>query len=405
MKFIHLHVHSHYSLLDGLPKIDQLLDYVQELGMDSVALTDHGNLYGAVEFYKKAKEKGIKPLIGAEMYMAFEKMTQERPNIDDKRYHLVLLVKNKQGYKNLVKLITKAHLEGFYYKPRIDEELLAQYSGGLIGLSGCLQGKIPQLILAKKIKEATELALKYQEIFGKDNFYLELQHHPNIPEQKKINDVLISISKKTGIPLVATCDCHYLKSEEAEVQDILMLINTGADPNNPERLTMKKDDFSMRNPEQMKEFFKETPQAIENTQKIVELCNFQFEFGKIKLPHFETPNGISPDEYLEELCYQGLKKRYGQKPTKEVLDRLNYELGAIKQIGLASYFLIVQDLVNWAKENQIVVGPGRGSVGGSLTAYVLNITNVDPLKYNLLFERFLSVSKKYFVTKEDFGIL
>ncbi len=390
MKFTHLHLHSHYSLLDGLPKIDEILDYVQKLGMDSVAITDHGNIYGAVEFYKKAKEKGIKPIIGAEMYMAFEKMTQERPNIDNKRYHLVLLVKNERGYKNLVKLITQAHLKGFYYKPRIDEELLAQYSEGLIGLSACLEGKIPKLILANKIDEAEKTAQKYQEIFGKDNFYLEIQHHPNIPEQKKVNEVIISISKKTDIPLVATCDSHYLKPEDAEAQDILMLINTGADPNDRERLTMKQDDFSVRSPEQMAEFFKDVPEAIENTQKIVESCNFQFELGKIRLPKFETPNGKSPDEYLEELCYQGLKKRYGEAIKKEVLDRLNYELGVIKQTGFASYFLIVQDLVNWAKEKRIIVGPGRGSVAGSLVAFVLNITNVDPLKYNLIFERFLT---------------
>ena len=389
-KFTHLHLHSHYSLLDGLSKIDGILDCVQKLGMDSVALTDHGNIYGAVEFYKKAQEKNIKPIIGAEVYMAFEKMTQERPNIDDKRYHLVLLVKNEKGYKNLVKLITESHLKGFYYKPRIDEELLARHCEGLIGLSACIQGKIPRLILAKKIKEATDLALKYQGIFGKGNFYLELEHHLNIPAQEKVNEALISISQKTGIPLVATCDSHYLKPEDAEAQDVLMLINTGADPNDPERLTMKQDDFSIKSPEQMAEFFKKTPQAIENTGKIADLCNFQFDLGKIKLPHFETPNGKSTDEYLEELCFQGAKKIYGNKPGKEILDRLNYELGAIKQTGFASYFLIVQDFVNWAKANRIVVGPGRGSVAGSLVAYVLNITNVDPLKYNLLFERFLN---------------
>ncbi len=399
MKFTHLHVHSHYSLLDGLPKIDELLEYVQKLGMDSVALTDHGVLYGAIEFYKKAKEKGIKPIIGAEMYMAFEKMTQERPNIDDKKYHLVLLVKNEQGYKNLVKLITRAHLEGFYYKPRIDEELLAQYSSGLIALTSCLAGKIPQLILTKKIEEAESLALRYQEIFGKENFYFEIQHHPNFEDQKKVNRTLISLSQKLKIPLVATNDVHYLKSEDAEVQDILMLINTGAKPDDPERLTMKLDDFSMKSPEQMLKDFKDIPEAIENTQKIAEMCNFQFELGKVMLPQFETPNGKSTDEYLEELCYQGLKKRYNiENPKseirnpkfKEILDRLNYELSVIKQTGFASYFLIVQDFVNWAKENRIVVGPGRGSVAGSLVSYVLNITNVDPLKYNLLFERFLT---------------
>ncbi|MDP2967515.1 MAG: DNA polymerase III subunit alpha [bacterium] len=390
MKFTHLHVHSHYSLLDGLPKIDELLDYVKELGMDSLAITDHGNIYGAVEFYKKAIEKGIKPIIGCEVYVALEKMSDKRPNIDDKRYHLVLLVKNEEGYRNLVKLITRAHLEGFYYRPRIDEELLKQHSQGLIALTACVQGKIPQLILAKKIKEAEELALKYQEIFGKDNFYLELQHHPNIKEQKKVNDVLVSFSKKLGIPLVATNDVHYLKSEDAEAQDILMLINTGSAPNDPERLTLKVDDFSMKSKEKMIKDFKDFPEAIENTQKIADLCNFQFELGKVKLPQFAVPSGEKPEEYLEKLCQKGLKEKFGEKPNKEVVERLNYELSVIKQTGFASYFLIVQDFVNWAKENRIVTGPGRGSVGGSLVAYVLNITNIDPIKYNLLFERFLN---------------
>jgi DNA polymerase-3 subunit alpha len=390
MKFTHLHVHSHYSLLDGLPKIDDLLDYVKKLGMDAVALTDHGALYGAVEFYKKAKERGIKPIIGAELYLAFESRFQKRIGIDDKRYHIVLLVKNEQGYKNLVKLITKSHLEGFYYKPRIDEELLAQHSEGLICLSACLQGKIPQLILAKKIEEAEKTALKYQEIFGKENFYLELQHHPNIPEQKRVNEILLNIGKKLAIPLVATNDCHYLRKEDAEAQDILMLINTGANPNDPERLTLKADDFSLKSEKEMIESFKDLPEAIENTQKIVNLCDFQFKLGETKLPKFEVPGGKSADEYLADLCAQGLKKKYGENIKKEVLDRLNYELGVISQTGFASYFLIVQDFVNWAKENRIVVGPGRGSIGGSLVAYLLGITNIDPLKYNLLFERFLN---------------
>jgi len=390
MKFTHLHVHSHYSLLDGLPKIDELLDYVKELGMDSVALTDHGVLYGAVEFYKKAKERGIKAIIGCEIYLALEGMNQKRPNIDNKRYHLVVLVKNEEGYKNLVKLVTKANFEGFYYKPRVDEELLKKHSSGLIGLSACLQGKIPQLILANKIEEAKKQALKYQEIFGKDNFYLELENHPNIPEQKKINQALVGFSKELKIPLVATNDVHYLKSEDAEAQDILMLVNTGADRNDPERLTMKSDDFSMRSQKEMEELFKETPEAIENTQKIASSCNFQFNLGETKLPYFQVPNGKTPDEYLEELCAQGLKNRFGNKPQKEVIDRLKYELSVIKKTGFSGYFLIVQDFVNWAKENRIVVGPGRGSAAGSLVSYLLNITNVDPLKYNLLFERFLN---------------
>ena len=402
-KFTHIHVHSHYSLLDGLPKIDEILDYVKELGMDSVALTDHGVLYGAVEFFKKAKQKGVKPIIGAEMYMAFERMQQKRPNIDDKRYHLVLLVKNEEGYKNLVKLITLSHLEGFYYKPRIDEETLAEYSSGLICLSGCIRGKIPQLILAKKFEEAEKLAQKYQEIFGPDNFYLEIQNHPNSPDYQKSNQGLITLSKKLAIPLVATNDIHYLKPEDAEAQDILMLINTGANLNDPERLTMKSDDFSMRSPEEMTRLFKNTPQAIENTQKIAELCNFEFVLGKTQLPYFEVPEGKTPEDYLKELCYQGLEKRLQpthhpltHHPTlnrKEVIDRLEYELSVIKQTGFASYFLIVQDFVNWAKENRIIVGPGRGSVGGSLVAYLLNITNVNPLKYDLLFERFLHLER------------
>ena len=388
-KFTHLHLHSHYSLLDGLPKIDEILDYIKSQGMDSVALTDHGVLYGAVEFYKKAKARGIKPIIGCEVYQAFEKMEQKRPNIDNKRYHLILLVKNEEGYKNLVKLVTEAHLKGFYYKPRVDDDLLSEHSQGLIALSACLQGKIPQLILGKKIKEAEKTARKYQEIFGKDNFYLELQHHPGIPEQEKVNKVLISFSKKLNIPLVATNDCHYLRKDDAEVQDILMLINTGSDPNDPERLTMKADDFSVREPQEMIKDFKDVPEVIYNTQKIAERCNFEFKLGEVKLPYYPLPEEEELNQYLKKLCYQGIEKRELKK-DKEIIDRLEDELSVIKKTGFAPYFLIVQDFVNWAKENRIVVGPGRGSAGGSLVAYLLNITNINPLKYNLLFERFLN---------------
>lgn len=359
-KFTHLHVHSHYSLLDGLPKIDELLKYVKELGMDSVALTDHGNLYGAVEFYKKAKKIGIKPIFGAEIYLAQEGMDQKRPNIDDQRYHLILLVKNEKGYKNLVKLITKAHLEGFYYKPRVDEKLLKKHSEGLICLSSCLSGRIPKLILANKIEEAEKTALRYREIFGRENFYLEIQHHPNSKDQNKANPILVSIAKKNDIPLVATNDVHYLKPEDAEAQDLLMLINTGADPNNPERLTLREDDFSLTPQEEIMKDFKELPEAIENTQKIAEACNFEFKLGKTRLPHFEVPNEMTPTEYLKELCMTGTKKRYGTFPKKEVIERLEYELSLIEKMGFVSYFLIVQDFVNWAKEHRIVVGPGRG---------------------------------------------
>jgi len=361
--------------------------------MDAVALTDHGNIYGAVEFYKEAKKRGIKPIIGAEIYLAYEDMKLKRPRIDDQRYHLLLLVKSKEGYKNLVKLITRSHLEGFYYKPRVDESLLEKHSEGLICLSACLAGKIPSLILANKIERAEKIALRYQEIFGKDNFYLEIQHHPNSADQRKVNPVLISISEKFGIPLVATNDVHYLKPEDAEAQDILMLINTGADPNDPERLTLREDDFSLRVPEIMEKDFKEIPQAIENTQKIAQACDFEFELGETKLPYFKVPSEKTPFEYLKELCTEGVKKRYGVLPSKEVLERLDYELSLINKMGFVAYFLIVQDFVNWAKENRIVVGPGRGSVAGSIVAYALGITNVDPLKYNLLFERFLNPSR------------
>lgn len=389
MKFTHLHVHTHYSLLDGLPKIDDLLNYVKKLEMDSVAITDHGAMYGVIEFYQKAKKAGIKPIIGEEFYIAKEEMEQKRPNIDNEKYHLILLAKNFTGYQNLVKLTTKAWLEGFYYKPRIDEKTLKEHSEGLICLSACLQGKIPRLVLAGKLEEAEKLALKYQEIFGKDNFYLELQHHPHIPEQQKANNALILLSKKLNIPLVATNDVHYLKKDDAEAQDILMLVNTGADPNDPERLTMSSDDFSLKSPKEMMKDFESTPDSITNTQKIVDSCNLEIDLYKTNLPYFKVPNGKTPDEYLKELCLEGLKKR-NLANIKKAKERLEYELSVIKQTGFASYFLIVADFVNWAKNNGIVVGPGRGSASGSLVSYLLNITDIDPLKYNLLFERFLN---------------
>jgi len=388
--FTHLHTHSHYSLLDGLPKIPELLDYVKELGMDSVALTDHGVLYGAVEFYKEAKKRGIKPIIGCEVYVAYESRLDKRPNIDAKSWHMILLAKNQKGYENLVKLVTKAHLEGFYYKPRIDEEILEQYAEGLIGTSACLNGKIPKMLLANKIDEAESLARKYEGWFGKGNFYLELQYHKNIPEQQTLNKKLIDLSKKTDIPLIATNDIHYLRPDDADAQDILMLINTGSDANDPERLSLKTDDFSMLSPEAMQENFKDVPEAIENTQKIANLCNFEMELGRVQIPHFEVPDGKTPEEYLTELCKEGLKKRFGENITKEMQDRMDYELSVINKTGFAPYILIVQDFVNWAKQNRIVVGPGRGSAGGSLVCYITNITNVNPLQYDLLFERFLN---------------
>jgi len=388
-KFTHLHVHSHYSLLDGLPKIDDLLDHAKSLGMDSMAITDHGVLYGAVEFYKKAKARGIKPIIGSEVYVAFEKMEQKRAGIDGRRYHLVLLAKNEEGYKNLVKLVTKSHLEGFYYKPRIDEDLLAKHSKGLIGLSACIQGKIPRLLISNRNEEAEATAKRYKEIFEKDSFYLELQKHPSIPEQDKANKALIALAKKLDLPLVATNDCHYLLPEDAEAQDVLMLINTNADANDSGRLSMLKEDFSVRPPKQMIEDFKNVPEAIENTQKIAEMCNFEFTLNQTKLPYFPVPGGKADYDYLRELCEKGFERKKLDK-TPAAVERMDYELKVIKETGFSSYFLIVQDFVNWAKDNRIVVGPGRGSAGGSLVAYLLNITNVNPLDYDLLFQRFLN---------------
>jgi len=389
MKFTHLHVHSHYSLLDGLPKIDELLDRCQELGMDSIGLTDHGAMYGVVEFYQKAKARNIKPIIGLEAYLAIESRFLKRPHIDDQRYHLTLLAKNKTGYQNLIKLATKGHLEGFYYKPRIDKELLKKYCQGLIALSGCLEGEIPKLLASNQFKKAEKAALEYQEIFGKENFYLEIMDHPNLPQ---INPDMLKLSKKYKIPLVATNDVHYLNPEDAEAQDILLCIQTNKKFGDKDRLTMTDNDYSLRLPEKMIKSFKNIPEAIKNTQKIVEQCDFELELGKIKLPDFRVPKNYTPDSYLAKLAKAGLKKRY-PKISQVIKQRLDYELKVIKETCFASYFLIVADFVNWAKKNNIVVGPGRGSCAGSIVSYLLNITDVDPLEYDLLFERFLTNSR------------
>ncbi|MDP3982351.1 MAG: DNA polymerase III subunit alpha [bacterium] len=390
LSFVHLHVHSHYSLLDGLAKIDQLLDRVEELGMNSVALTDHGVMYGAVEFSKKARARGIKPIIGCEVYVAQEGREQKRSGIDDKSYHFLLLARTKQGYQNLVALVTEAHLNGFYYKPRIDEELLDTHAEGITALSGCLKGKIPQLILSGRLEDAKKLAIRYEGLFGKGNFYLEIQHHANIPEQAKVNKEIKKIAKETGIPLIATADCHYMRPEDAEAQDVLMLINTGAKHDDEERLSLRHDDFSMRGPKEMAEHFLDVPEALENSCKIADSCSFELELGTIKLPPYPLPNGKTADEFLRELAFEGLAMKSEFNGSQAAKERLEDELQVIAQTGYATYFLIVQDLVNWAKKRHIVVGPGRGSAGGSLVSYVLSITNVNPLQYNLLFDRFLN---------------
>ena len=381
-KFVHLHTHSHYSLLDGLAKIDDLVNHAKELGMGALAITDHGNLYGAVEFYKKAKSSGIKPIIGLEAYIA-------SPDPKNKYFHLILLCKNETGWKNLLKLVTHSHLQGFYYKPQIDKETLKKHSAGLVALSGCISGEISRLLLTGKISEAEKIALEYSKIFGPGNFFIEIGYHPGIKEVKKVWDLLIQLSKKTGIPLVATQDIHYLKPEDADYHDIFLAIQTGNKVTDTDRLTLKSDDFSMKSPEEMAEIFKDLPEAIENTARISDQCNLELNLKQVLLPKFFTPDNEPPMVYLKNLVGQRISRRF-PNVTPEIQERLDYELGVIEKTGFADYFLIVQDFINWAKERQIVIGPGRGSAAGSLVAYILGITEIDSLKYNLLFERFLN---------------
>lgn len=390
MSFVHLHTHSHYSLLDGLAKIDQLVSRAKELGMNAIALTDHGNLYGAIEFYKTAKKAGIKPIIGIEAYIAARSMKDKTYGVDDKRYHLILLAKNNIGYKNLLKLVTLSNLEGFYYKPRIDKEALRAHSEGLIALSACMAGEIARALVAKQKEHALRIVKEYQDIFGKENFFIELSHHPKIPNHIFVQQELLAIAKETDAPVVATQDIHYINEEDAQAQDILVAVQTNTKVDDEDRLTMKQDDFSFTSSEKMKEAFSDNPEAIENTLRIAEQCNVEIPLGEIRLPYFGVPQGYDTNSYLEKLASEGLKQRFGAHISKEARTRLAYELDVIKKTKFSSYFLIVHDLIKWAKENGIVVGPGRGSAAGSLVSYCLNITNVDPLKYELLFERFMN---------------
>lgn len=389
-KFYHLHCHSEYSLLDGLPKIDQLIEKAKEFGMDALALTDHGAMYGVIEFYQKCKEAGIKPILGLEVYLAPRTIYDKEPKIDTNPYHLVLLAKNKEGYQNLVQLATISHLEGYYYKPRVDKNLLRKYGKGLIALTSCLHGDVPLAILSKNFPLAEKLVKEYQEIFGKENFYLELQDHPNIPDQKLANQGMLELSKKTKAPLVCTNDVHYLEPSDQEAHEILLCIQTNKKFDDENRLTMRADDFSFRSPKEMISAFSEIPEAVENTQKIVKESNLDLDLGKCILPKFPLTLSKTEDEYLKELAFSGIKERFGQNVKKEVFKRLEEELSVIKKAGFASYFLIVHDFVKWAKERGIAVGPGRGSAAGSLVSYLLGITDVNPFSFGLLFERFLS---------------
>lgn len=387
--FVHLHVHSHYSLLDGLAKIDDLIETALELEYEALALTDHGNMHGAIEFYKKAKKKGLKPIIGCEVYLAPRSRFDKEAKIDSKSYHLTLLAKNEKGYKNLIKLVSKAWLEGFYYKPRIDKDILREYNEGLICLSGCPSGEIPKLLLKGQYALAKQQALEYQNIFGKENFYLEINYHPKIEDSVKLKKLIVKLAEETKIPVVASYDSHYLRKEDNSIHDVFLAIQTGKDIDEEERLSMKKDDFSVIDKKSINDLFNDLPQALENTLEVAEKCNLEIELGKPQLPHFPLPITETEISFLKKLCDKGLSFRNLPR-DKNYLSRLDYELRTIEKTNFAGYFLIVQDIVNFAKENNLAVGPGRGSVSGSLVAYLLNITDIDPLKYGLLFERFLT---------------
>ncbi|MEX2043431.1 MAG: DNA polymerase III subunit alpha [Patescibacteria group bacterium] len=388
-KFVHLHVHSHYSLLDGLSKLPDLSETVKRQGMDALALTDHGVLYGAVEFYQAATKAGIKPIIGCETYVARRGRKDRDPAKDANPYHLILLVQNRTGYQNLLKLITAAHLEGFYYKPRIDWELLQRHHEGLICTSACLQGEVANALRDGGEAQAKKVVEKFAKLFG-DRYYLELQHHPNIPEQGELNTAIKRIAKEKGLPLIGTNDAHYVRPDDSEAQDVLVCIQTGKLLEDTDRLNMTDEDFSLQPPERMAEHFADTPEAVSNTVAIAERCDLELDLGKIILPKFEVPKGETERGRLRKLVAEGVGKRYGEDAGKEVADRVQYELGVIEKMSYESYFLIVGDLVNWAKDQGIFVGPGRGSAAGSIVAYVLNITNMDPLVHGLQFERFLN---------------
>ncbi len=389
--FIHLHNHTQYSLLDGAMKIDDLLAKAKEFNMPALAITDHGNMFGTIDFYKKAIASGIKPIIGSEVYVASVSRSKKEPipGLPDTGFHLILLVKNLDGYKNLIKLSTSGYLEGFYHRPRIDKEILRKNHQGLIGLSSCLKGEIPYLLMKGNYKKAKKVAEEYVAILGQENFYLELQNH-GTEDEKKARELLLQLSQETEIPVVATNDCHYLRKEDWEAHDALLCIQTGKTIAESDRMKFSTDQLYFKSPEEMKKLFEEIPQAIENTIKIAEKCNLQLEFGKFHLPHFPLPSGYEDlGSYLDYLARRGLAQRYS-KVTPGVEERLEYELKIINQMGYAGYFLIVKDFIDYARSKDIPVGPGRGSAASSLVSYALGITNIDPIKYGLLFERFLN---------------
>ncbi len=389
--FVHLHTHSEYSLLDGLGKLDHLIERAKSYGMDALALTDHGAMYGAFKFYLKAKAAGIKPILGVETYVARRSRFDKEAKVDTDPFHLLLLAKNETGYKNLMKLVTHAHLEGYYYRPRIDWELLKEHYEGIICTSACIQGEVPNLLRNGQDAEAEKVAIRYAELFGKDHYYIELQRHPHIPIIDEINEKLVKLSRKLGLPLVATNDIHYVDAGDAEAQEILLCVQTQHTMLEKDRpLSMiSSPDFYMRSPEEMKSLFVQYPEAIENTVKIASMCDITLSVGKWILPQYPLAKGETPDIHLEHMVGERLKTRYANV-TQELKERISYELDIINKKGYSTYFLIVQDFVNWAKNHGIAVGPGRGSAAGSVVSYILNITGIDPLYFRLPFERFLN---------------
>ena len=398
-QFVHLHVHTEYSLLDGACRIDRMFDRLKELGQTAIAITDHGVMYGCVDFYKAAKKAGVKPIIGCEVYVATRSRFDKVNRIDGSN-HLVLLCKNETGYKNLIKLVSAGFIEGFYSKPRVDKELLEQHHEGLVCLSACLAGEIPQALLAGDYEKAKAAALYFNDLFGQGNFYIEIQDH-GIDAQQQILPLLIRLARETGIPLVATNDAHYLRKEDSKMQSILICIQTGKTVQDADKLEFETDEFYLKSTEEMYDLFSIAPDACENTVKIAEMCDFDFEFGVTKLPYFEAPDGMDNQVYFEKLCREGLVRRYGDGVTDEMRERLEYEIDVIRRMGYTNYYLIVFDFINYAKQQGIPVGPGRGSGAGSLAAYCVGITNIDPIRYNLLFERFLNPER---VSMPDFDV-
>ncbi|MDZ4131813.1 MAG: DNA polymerase III subunit alpha, partial [Dethiobacteria bacterium] len=388
VNFVHLHCHSEYSLLDGAARVKKLVERAAELKMPAIAITDHGTMFGVMDFYRAALKAGVKPLLGCEVYVAPRSRLQKEARKDDSQYHLVLLAENNTGYRNLMRLVSAGYLEGFYYKPRVDRELLEEFSEGLIALSACLAGEVPTLILSGQVEKAYEAARYYRDLFGSGNFFLELHDH-GLPEQKIVNKILVELAKAEGIPLVASNDVHYLSRSDAEVHDVLICIQTGKTVDETDRMKFDSQEFYLKTAQEMAACFPEYPEAISNSLLIAERCNVERDFTQRHLPEYSLPEGVDVDIYLRERCYEGVRKRY-PLVTPEIEARLEYELRVIQQMDYSNYFLIVWDLIEYAKREKVIVGPGRGSAAGSLVAYCLGITNIEPLQYGLLFERFLN---------------